>query len=141
MSALPFQKAFVSSVQLNFLLCQASILLEIYERDQAMEFLSASRNLGASTKKKAMIEPKKTLTTLFPRSAEDSVLRSWETTVEAVGRASITASARSAMKAESQPRVGTLAQFLIPELRASSRYSMSISSNVSICSLTKLQER
>ena len=55
------------------------------------------------------------------------------------GKASITASARSLMKSSSQPRAGTRPQFFIPDSKASSRYSTSISSSVSICSLTKLR--
>ncbi|RDX62891.1 hypothetical protein CR513_58735, partial [Mucuna pruriens] len=54
------------------------------------------------------------------------------------GRASITASAKSVMKEGVTPRAGTRAQFLTPDSRANSLYSMSISSRVSICSLTKL---
>lgn len=54
------------------------------------------------------------------------------------GRASITASARSVIKEEVQPRAGTRPQFSIPDSRARCLYSMSISSRVSMCSLTKL---
>jgi hypothetical protein len=42
------------------------------------------------------------------------------------------------MKDEVHPRAGTLPQFSMPDSRASSLYSMSISSKVSMCSLTKL---
>lgn len=54
------------------------------------------------------------------------------------GRLSITASAKSEMKVGSHPRAGTRPHFSIPELKANSLYSTSISSRVSICSLTKL---
>ena len=57
------------------------------------------------------------------------------------GSASITASAKSDMKAGSEPNAGTLPQFLIPDSSANSLYSISISSSVSICSLTKLDSR
>jgi len=57
------------------------------------------------------------------------------------GRASITASARSVMKEGVRPRAGTRAQFLMPDSRANSLYSMSISSRVSMCSLTKLRQK
>ena len=42
------------------------------------------------------------------------------------------------MKEGVTPRAGTRAQFLMPDSIANSLYSMSISSRVSICSLTKL---
>jgi len=54
------------------------------------------------------------------------------------GRASMTASAKSAIKVGSHPKAGTRPQFLIPDSSASCLYSMSISSKVSMCSLTKL---
>ena len=56
------------------------------------------------------------------------------------GRLSITASAKSEMKVGSQPSAGTRPHFFIPDFKANSLYSTSISSNVSICSLTKLQQ-
>jgi hypothetical protein len=55
------------------------------------------------------------------------------------GRLSITASAKSEMKEGSHPRAGTRPHFSIPDSRANSLYSTSISSSVSICSLTKLR--
>lgn len=58
----------------------------------------------------------------------------------AAGKASITASARSVMKDEVQPKAGTRPQFSMPDSRANSLYSMSISSRVSMCSLIKLWE-
>lgn len=56
------------------------------------------------------------------------------------GRLSITASAKSEMKVDSHPSAGTRPHFSIPDFRANSLYSTSISSNVSICSLTKLNQ-
>ncbi|BAT79147.1 hypothetical protein VIGAN_02196900, partial [Vigna angularis var. angularis] len=53
------------------------------------------------------------------------------------GRLSMTASAKSEMKVGSHPRAGTRPQFCIPDSRANSLYSTSISSRVSMCSLTK----
>lgn len=58
---------------------------------------------------------------------------------EAVGSASMTRLAKSEMKVLVQFRAGTRPQFSMPDSRASSLYSMSISSRVSMCSLTKLQ--
>jgi hypothetical protein len=55
------------------------------------------------------------------------------------GRLSITASAKSEMNVGSHPSAGTRPHFSIPDLRANSLYSTSISSKVSICSLTKLR--
>jgi hypothetical protein len=52
--------------------------------------------------------------------------------------ASYTISAMSAIKVGSVLGAGHLLQFLTPDSSASSRYSISISSNVSMCSDTKL---
>lgn len=60
------------------------------------------------------------------------------TIADAEGRASTTASARSEMNDEVHPRAGTLPQFSMPDSKAKCLYSMSISSKVSMCSLTKL---
>lgn len=72
-----------------------------------------------------------------------SVSASWDASSSvdmdiAEGRASMTASARSVMKDEVHPKAGTLPQFSMPDSRANSLYSISISSSVSMCSLTKL---
>ncbi|KAF9617431.1 hypothetical protein IFM89_036392 [Coptis chinensis] len=53
--------------------------------------------------------------------------------------ASITTSARSRMKEEVHPSVGTWLQLSMPDPRANSLYSMSISSRFTMCSLTKLK--
>mmetsp|Transcript_25380 Transcript_25380/g.65578 ORF Transcript_25380/g.65578 Transcript_25380/m.65578 type:complete len:225 (+) Transcript_25380:175-849(+) len=53
------------------------------------------------------------------------------------GSASSTASASAAMKRSSRPRAGTRRQRSMPSESASSRYSTSISSSVSMCSDTK----
>jgi len=57
----------------------------------------------------------------------------------AEGRVSITASARSVMEDEVQPRAGTQLQLTIPDSRANSLYSISISSSVYMCSLSQLR--
>lgn len=62
----------------------------------------------------------------------------WGDNAVADGRASITASARSEMNEDLQLRAGTRPQFSIPDSSAKCLYSMSISSSVSMCSLTKL---
>lgn len=97
-------------------------------------------NLGEKSKTKARIDPKNILIMYCTMSMSDwlEVMSSRVIMAEAEGRASMIASARSEMKEEVQPRAGTLPQFSMPDCRAKCLYSMSISSRVSICSLTKL---
>lgn len=102
--------------------------------------MNAEIILGEKSKRNARTEPKNSLTKsrTGSRSATMEVLDKVDIVV-ADGRASITASAKSLMKEEVQPRAGTRPQFSIPDSRAKCLYSISISSRVSMCSLTKLE--
>lgn len=100
-------------------------------------------NLGEKSRTNAKIEPKNSLIAYLTGSKSSS--SSLEVVVnvvwEAEGKASITASARSVIKEVVQFRAGTRPQFFMPDSRAKCLYSMSISSSVSMCSLTKLEVR
>lgn len=126
-----------------------SIAVEVEFPLYSALFLRANHTLPEKSNKNATIEPKKNLTIYLIGSLSSSSAAVAVVVVEAVvavldiviaeGKASTTASARSLMNEGVQLRAGTLPQFEIPESRARSLYSMSISSRVSICSLTKLK--
>ncbi|KAL3818969.1 hypothetical protein ACJIZ3_004874 [Penstemon smallii] len=85
-------------------------------------------------------EPKNNLTA-YPTtsfSASSDVVSEVDIAI-AEGKASITASARSVINDGVQFRAGTRPQLTMPDSRANSLYSISISSRVSMCSLTKLK--
>ena len=95
--------------------------------------------LGESNKMNARTEPNNNLIAYRKGSwSSASVELVWGANAVADGRASITASAKSEMNEELQLRAGTRPQFWIPDSSAKCLYSISISSRVSMCSLTKL---
>lgn len=102
-------------------------------------FLNFDIIFGDKSKTNAKIDPKNIFIAQFTGSMLNSLEVLCVVMAFAAGRASITASARSVMKEEVQPRAGTRPQFSIPDSRARCLYSMSISSSVSMCSLTKLE--
>lgn len=88
----------------------------------------------------ARIEPKNILIAYPTTSFSASLDVELEVDIAvAEGNTSVTASARSLMKDEVQLRAGTRPQLTMPDSCANSLYSISISSSVSICSLTKLR--
>ncbi|GER33903.1 trophoblast glycoprotein, partial [Striga asiatica] len=85
---------------------------------------------GDSNRTKATTEPNNILIAYLTRSfsASSDVALEVVDIASAEGTASIIASARSEMKDDVQFRAGTRPQLTIPDLRANSLYSMSISS-------------
>lgn len=97
------------------------------------EFYYCPHTLSCSKQEQILMQKRALITEITCRASR------FETAIAPTyGRLSITASAKSEIKVGSQPSAGTLPHFCMPDFRASSLYSTSISSNVSICSLTKL---